>query len=348
MCGGVPQGHDNLPSPFKVRRQPQSWGAPLGRIGHAQRRLQGRAGVGSIWQYPAAAPPRPAPLDGGDPARGARDRGCAPQRARPGGRAASLQPARHPGRLAPGAGEADAALVAARKAFALLRAHALATEMAQVCGALAEAAVVGAPDAAEALAEAAALMEQHEAYQARPQILRADGLLRGRQGRTHKAVAALRESAEAARAPGALPQLGRTLAALRDVGRAAGDTALAAEAERAGFVACIGPEARARLDCGAGRSHPSLTRVGLAPLRFPGAHPHAGASPAEPRSSVIRRSCSSSSARRRASASRACSAASRACSAAIRAASASAARCANSRRSASTCWRSCSCRWLCR
>ncbi len=118
--------------------------------------------------------------------------------------------------------------------------------MAQACGALGEAAA-GASDAEDTLAEATALMERSEAYLARPQLLRARGLLRAREGRAHEAVAALRESAEAARAQGALPQLGRTLAALRAVAVAAGDTALTAEAETecADIVSRIGPEARA-------------------------------------------------------------------------------------------------------
>lgn len=145
-------------------------------------------------------------------------------------------------------GEAAAALTSAREALALLRAHAVGDVTVDVCGPLADAAAVaGAPDAAAVLAEATALMERSEAYLARPQLLRADGLLRAREGHTHDAVAALRESADAARAQGALPQLGRTLAALRDVARTAGDMVLAAEAEaeRAGVVARIGPEARA-------------------------------------------------------------------------------------------------------
>jgi len=145
-------------------------------------------------------------------------------------------------------GEAAAALAPAREAFALLDAHALASITVLVRGPLAEAsAATGAPDAAAVLAEAMALMERHEAYLARPQLLRADGLLRARAGRTHDAVATLRESAEVARAQGALPQLGRTLAALRDIAAAIGDTALAAEAEaeRARAVARIGLEAHA-------------------------------------------------------------------------------------------------------
>jgi len=107
--------------------------------------------------------------------------------------------------------------------------------------------VADAPDAAASLAEVTALVERREAYLTRPQLLRAEGLLRARGGQISDAVAALRESAEAARRQGALPRLGRTLAALRTVATAAGDTALAseAEAELAGVVARVGPEARA-------------------------------------------------------------------------------------------------------
>ena len=120
--------------------------------------------------------------------------------------------------------------------------------VASVASHLAEAAALaGAPDAGELVAEAAARMEHDQFFLLQPQVLRAEGLWRARAGDLQGSLAALRGSAEAARQQDALPQLGCTLLALARVARAAGDDALAsaADEERAAIAAQIGPEARA-------------------------------------------------------------------------------------------------------
>jgi hypothetical protein len=138
-------------------------------------------------------------------------------------------------------GEEEAALAGARAALAL----AWAVGAAAASAALAEAAVrTGAADAPTLLAEAFTVMERDQQYRHQPRLLRARGLLLDRQGDASGALAAMAQSAAAARAQEALPELGRTLAALAEQARAAGNEALAAEAEaeRAAIVERIGPE----------------------------------------------------------------------------------------------------------
>jgi tetratricopeptide (TPR) repeat protein len=139
--------------------------------------------------------------------------------------------------------EADAA---AREAWAIMQGRGY-WDMAFAGAVLAEAAVrAGAPDAEAILVEAEGLVERFTQQRERPQLLRARGLLVARKGDLGGAVAVLQAGAETARAQGALVELGRTLAALAEMARAAGDAALAAEAdaERAEVVARIGPEVR--------------------------------------------------------------------------------------------------------
>jgi class 3 adenylate cyclase/tetratricopeptide (TPR) repeat protein/DNA-binding XRE family transcriptional regulator len=138
-------------------------------------------------------------------------------------------------------GEVAAALAGARAALAL----AWPVGAAAASAALAEAAVrTGAADAPTLLAEAFAVMERDQQYRHLPRLLRARGLLLERQGDASGALASLVQSAAAARAQEALLDLGRTLAALAEQARAAGNEAQAAEAEaeRAAIVERIGPE----------------------------------------------------------------------------------------------------------
>jgi hypothetical protein len=142
-------------------------------------------------------------------------------------------------------GAEEEALASARAALALALAWAVGT--AAALAALAEAAVrTGAADAPALLAEATAAMERDQQYRHQPRLSRTRGLLLDRQGDAAGALVALGQSAAAARAQEALPELGRTLAALAEVARAAGNEALAveADAERATVVARIGPGVR--------------------------------------------------------------------------------------------------------
>jgi DNA-binding NarL/FixJ family response regulator len=104
---------------------------------------------------------------------------------------------------------------------------------------------LAAPDAENVLAEAQSLIDQHDLRVARPQQLRAQGLMLARQGDRRGALQAFCASADLARAQHALPELGRTLADLAHVARG-GDHAVATQAdtERAEIVNRIGPEVR--------------------------------------------------------------------------------------------------------
>ena len=135
----------------------------------------------------------------------------------------------------------------ARTAVTLLREHAHWGMTAWACGAVAEAVVrCGSLDADTVLQECEMLVARYDHIAATPQLLRARGLLRQREGNLIAAQAALRESAAVARAQGANVSLARTLLALAEAARSAGDEAAAheADAERGGIVAQIGPEAR--------------------------------------------------------------------------------------------------------
>jgi DNA-binding CsgD family transcriptional regulator len=114
-----------------------------------------------------------------------------------------------------------------------------------VFGPLAETAVrQGAPDEQDVLREAEQQVDASQQFLARPQLLRARGLLYQRRGELDGALEALRSSADIARAQHALVQLGRTLAVLATVARQHGDLAQAAhaDAELAAVVEKIGPE----------------------------------------------------------------------------------------------------------
>lgn len=141
-------------------------------------------------------------------------------------------------------GRPEDALAAAYGARELAR----ATGRSAMLGAtLAEAAVrCGTPDAAALVSEAAETTNREQQLLSRPQVLRAQGLLLASQSDPAAAVAALRQSAEVARQMGALPDLGKSLAALSQVAHAAGDeqTAEAADRERETVMEQIGPEVR--------------------------------------------------------------------------------------------------------
>jgi DNA-binding NarL/FixJ family response regulator len=86
-----------------------------------------------------------------------------------------------------------------------------------------------------------------EQYAARPQLLRARGLLLQRQGALDAALDAFAASGDVARSQHALIQLGRTLDTLAGVARQRGDASLVAEAEAelVQLVDRIGPEVSA-------------------------------------------------------------------------------------------------------
>jgi DNA-binding CsgD family transcriptional regulator len=112
-------------------------------------------------------------------------------------------------------------------------------------GPLAETLVrLATPDAEEILAAAEHEVAATEQYMARPQLLRARGLLLQHQDQLHAALEALMASAEVARSQGAGTQLGRTLDTVAAIARHRGDVALAtqAEAELVHLVERIGPE----------------------------------------------------------------------------------------------------------
>jgi DNA-binding CsgD family transcriptional regulator/tetratricopeptide (TPR) repeat protein len=114
-----------------------------------------------------------------------------------------------------------------------------------VFGPLAETVVrLAAPDEEVILCEAEQQIDVSEQYLARPQLLRARGLLHQRRGELDGALEALRGSAEIARSQHALIQLGRTLEVLARVARKHGDATCAAQAgaELAAVVQKIGPE----------------------------------------------------------------------------------------------------------
>jgi hypothetical protein len=96
------------------------------------------------------------------------------------------------------------------------------------------------------VAEAAAAMEREQLYLVRPWVLRAEGLLQQSRGDTEGALAALQQGADLAREQGALPEWGRTLAALAHVARVVGAEAAADQADRAraAIIDQIGPEVR--------------------------------------------------------------------------------------------------------
>jgi len=141
-------------------------------------------------------------------------------------------------------GSTDEGLAIAREATA---AATHVGRVAEGAARLAEAAVrATAPDAAAQVAEAAAAMEREQLYLVHPWVLRAEGLLRQSRGDTEGALAALQQSADLAREQGALPEWGRTLAALAHVARVAGASATADQADqaRAAIIDQIGPEVR--------------------------------------------------------------------------------------------------------
>jgi DNA-binding CsgD family transcriptional regulator/tetratricopeptide (TPR) repeat protein len=107
-------------------------------------------------------------------------------------------------------------------------------------------ALLGARDAEAVLGDAEHLLELLEKAVGLPQLLRAKGRLLLRRGDVTGAIAALDESASAARSQHAHIQLGRTLSLLAEAARLRGDVDLAKEsdAERAAIVKRIGPEVR--------------------------------------------------------------------------------------------------------
>ena len=115
-------------------------------------------------------------------------------------------------------------------------------------GPLAETVVrLATPDAEDILAAAEHMVESTEQHVARPQLLRACGLLFRRQGQIDAALQAVAASAEIARAQFSGIQLGRTLDVLAAIARQRGDVALAAEAETelVHLIERIGPEVSA-------------------------------------------------------------------------------------------------------
>ena len=102
------------------------------------------------------------------------------------------------------------------------------------------------PDAEAVLADAEELIEGTEKFVARPQLLRARGLLQMHRGDLTDASETLDASAAVARSQHAVIELARTLAVLADAARKCGDLSLAAQAdaERAEIVVRIGPEVR--------------------------------------------------------------------------------------------------------
>jgi uncharacterized protein HemY len=91
-------------------------------------------------------------------------------------------------------------------------------------GPLAETVVrLATPDMEDALAAAEQMVAATGQHAARPQLLRARGLLLQRRGDLDGALEALAASAEIARSQRASIQLGRTLASLADVARQRGD-----------------------------------------------------------------------------------------------------------------------------
>ena len=135
----------------------------------------------------------------------------------------------------------------AREALALLPEHPIKRRAADLLPTLVEAlACVGDPVAASLLEEADALLASYGYLCWRPRLVRAQGLVLARAGRTDEALVALQASASEARAQGAQVELGRTLAALIAHARTGGDEALAASvaAEHAALLERIGPEVR--------------------------------------------------------------------------------------------------------
>jgi hypothetical protein len=135
---------------------------------------------------------------------------------------------------------------AAREAFALSR-ESWRGFLAFAVGPLVETLVrLGAEDVARTLSELEQLVDQFGFGVARPQLLRARGLLLAQQHAYSDAIQALQASADVARSQHALVDLARTLAVLASVARDHGEVAIArqADAERVAIVERIGPETR--------------------------------------------------------------------------------------------------------
>jgi DNA-binding CsgD family transcriptional regulator len=96
------------------------------------------------------------------------------------------------------------------------------------------------------LANAFQMIDATQQHVARPQILRAQGLLLQRKGKFQEAIATLMQASDLARTQQALIQLARTLDALIEVARHVGNGQLVtkSDGELAGLVEWIGPEAR--------------------------------------------------------------------------------------------------------
>ncbi len=117
---------------------------------------------------------------------------------------------------------------------------------------------VGAMDAEEVISDAQQLIDEFEIEGARPQVLRARGLLLLRRGDVDEAIAVLQSSADIAKSQHALIDYGRTLAVLAEAAKRRGDQPLLSqvEAERAAVVMVIGPEVR-KLEWARGLPSPS-------------------------------------------------------------------------------------------
>jgi non-specific serine/threonine protein kinase len=117
---------------------------------------------------------------------------------------------------------------------------------------------LGTSDAENVISDAQQVIDDFEIEAARPQVLRARGLLLLRRGDVDEAIAVLQSSAEVARSQHALIEYGRTLSVLAQAARQCGDQTLLAQAaaERAAVVDTIGPEVR-NLDWARGLPSPS-------------------------------------------------------------------------------------------
>jgi hypothetical protein len=139
----------------------------------------------------------------------------------------------------------DEAETAARQAMTLMRQHSYWGSVGLALGPLAEAAVrARTDDAQEMLGEAETLVARQAHHLAMIQVLRARGLLLAEQGRMDMSLATLATSAHNARERHALVELARTLQARAEIARAAGELAIAtqADAERIAVVTSIGPQ----------------------------------------------------------------------------------------------------------
>jgi len=141
-------------------------------------------------------------------------------------------------------GDLQRALMWADEAAALVRTHGYWGELDYAFGPLSEAAVLThRADSSKIIAEAKQHLDASEHHLARPQVLRAEGLWTLERGKVDAAQTTLQASADLARSQHVLPQLGRSLAVLKDLLRRRDDAARAEaiNGELAEIVQRIGP-----------------------------------------------------------------------------------------------------------